>query len=121
MATAEQIQNCKKIMHEEIGQDDVFDELFDLVMSKSPTADVLKDPEIVAFLQTKNLPPIDIDVNIKPLQSIKSFKEAFRYGLKLSDFELEKARIKKHLIASFRAVNRKLDDFLTSNGVSIEP
>ena len=107
---------------EQIGQDDVFDELFNLVMSKISSADELwKDPEIVAFLQAKNLPPIDIDVNIKPLQSIKSFKEAFRYGLKLSDFELEKARIKKHLIASFRAVNRKLEDFLTSNGVSIEP
>ena len=77
MATAEQI------MH-----DDFFDEFFDLVMSKNPTADVLKDPEIVAFLQTKNLPPID--VNIK-----KSFEEAFRYGLKFSYFDLEKARFKK--------------------------
>ena len=91
MATAEQIQNCKKIMHEEIGQDDVFDELFDLVISKKPTADVWKDPEIVAFLQAKNLPPIDIDVNIKP----QSFEEAFRYGLKFSYFDLEKARFKK--------------------------
>ena len=109
-------------MHEEIGQDDVFDELFDLVMSKKLTADVWKDSEIVAFLQAKNLPiDIDIDVgNITIPQNIKSFEEGFRYGLKLSDFELEKERIKKHLIASFRAVNRKLEDFLTSNGVSIE-
>ena len=110
-------------MHEEIGQDDVFDELFDLVMSKKLTADVWKDPEIVAFLQAKNLPiDIDIDVgNITIPQNIKSFEEGFRCGLKLSDFELKKERIKKHLLASFRAVNRKLDDFLTSNGVSIEP
>ena len=117
MATAEQIQNCKKIMHEEIGQNYVFYELFDLVMSKNPTADVWKDPEIVAFLQTKNLPPIDIDVNIKP----PSFEEAFRYGLKRSYFELEKARLKRHLLASFEAMNRTFEDFLTSNGVSIEP
>ena len=113
MATAEQIQNCKKIMNEEIGQDYVFYELFELVMSKNPTADVWKDPEIVAFLQAKNL-PIDIDVGKIPIRkNIKSFEEGFRYGLKLSDFELEKERIKKHLIASFRAVNRKLEDFLT--------
>ena len=104
MATAEQI------MH-----DDVLDEFFDLVMSKNPTADVWKDPEIVAFLQTKNLPPIDIDVNIK-----KSFEEAFRYGLKRFYFEWEKARLKKHLLASFKAINRTFGDFLTSNGVSIE-
>ena len=104
-------------MHEEIGQDDFFDELFDLVLSKKLMADVWKDPEIVAFLQAKNV-QIDIDVNIKPP---KSFKEDFRYGLKRSYFELKKERLKKHLIASFRAVNRKLEDFLTSNGVSIEP
>ena len=110
-------------MQEEIGQDYFFGELFDLVMSKNPTADIWKDPEIVAFLQAKNLPiDIDIDVgNITIPQDIKSFEEGFRYGLKLSDFELKKARLKKHLIASFRAVNRKLEDFLTSNGVSIEP
>ena len=59
-ATAEQIQNCKKIMHEEIGQDDFFDELFDLVMSKKITEDIWRDPEIVAFLQARNL-PTDID------------------------------------------------------------
>ena len=70
MATAEQIQNCKKIMHEEIGQDYVFVELFDLVMSKNPTADVWKDPEIVAFLQAKNLPN-NIDFNNIPLKSLK--------------------------------------------------
>ena len=111
MATAEQIK------YEKI-DDDVFNELFDLIMSKKkPTADVCKDPEIVAFLQAKNV-QIDIDVNIKPP---KSFKEDFRYGLKRSYFELKKERLKKHLIASFRAVNRKLEDFLTSNGVSIEP
>ena len=55
MATAEQI------MH---------DEFFDLVMSKNLTADVLKDPEIVAFLQAKNL-PTDIDVNNTPLKYLK--------------------------------------------------
>ena len=87
MATAEQI------MH---------DEFFDLVMSKNLTADVLKDPEIVAFLQTKNLTPIDIK---------KSFEEAFRYGLKRFYFELEKARLKKHLLASFKAINRTFGDF----------
>ena len=69
-------------MHEEIGQDDVFDELFDLVMSKMPSADVWKDPEIVAFLQAKNLPSdIDIDVGNIPIpKNIKSFEEGFRYG-----------------------------------------
>ena len=80
---------------EQIGQDYVFGELFDLVMSKNLTADVWKDPEIVAFLQTKNLPQIDIS------QIIKSFEEAFRYGLKRFYFELEKEMLKKHLLASF--------------------
>ena len=117
MATAEQIQNCKKIMHEEIGQDDFFDELFDLVISKKLTADVWKDPEIVAFLQAKNL-PIDIDVGKIPIpKNIKSFEEGFRYGLKL---ELEKARIKKHLLDSLKAMKRTFEYFLNSNGVSIE-
>ena len=103
---------------EQIGQDDVFDELFNLVMSKISSADELwKDPEIVAFLQSKNVP---IDVNIKP-QSIKSFEEAFRNGLKSSYFELEKARLKKHLLASLKAMRHKMEDFLTYNGVSIEP
>ena len=100
MATAEQIQNCKKIMQEEIGQDYVFYELFELVMSKNPTADIWKDPEIVAFLQAKNLPPIGIDVNIKPT----SFEVAFRYGLN----ELEKARFKKHLKDSLKEMKLSL-------------
>ena len=84
-------------MQEEIGQDYFFGELFDLVMSKNPTADIWKDPEIVAFLQTKNLPTIDIDVN-------KSFEEAFRYGLN----ELEKARFKKHLKDYFKELKLSL-------------
>ena len=86
MATAEQIQNCKKIMHEEIGQDVVFDKIFDLVMSKKTSAENL-------------------------------FEEGFRHGLKL---ELEKATLKKHLLDSLKAMNRTFEDFLTSNGVSIE-
>ena len=86
MATAEQVQNCKNIMHEEIGQDVVFDKIFDLVMSKKTSAE-------------------------------NSFEEGFRYGLKL---ELEKARIKKHLLDSLKAMKRTFEDFLTSNGVSIE-
>ena len=64
MATAEQIK------YEKI-DDDVFNELFDLIMSKKkPTADVCKDPEIVAFLQAKNLPN-NIDFNNIPLKSLK--------------------------------------------------
>ena len=90
---------------EQIGQDDVFDELFDLVISKKLAADVWKDPEIVAFLQAKNL-PIDIDVDIKPLLCIKSFEEAFRDGLKL---ELKKARIQKNLLAAFSAIKHLTD------------
>ena len=86
MATAEQIQNCKKIMHEKIGQDVVFDKTFDLVMSKKTSAE-------------------------------NSFEEGFRYGLKL---ELEKARLNKHLLDSLKAMKRTFEDFLTSNGVSIE-
>ena len=107
MATAEQIQNCKKITHEEIGQDDVFDELFDLVMSKKLTADVWKDPEIVAFLQAKNLPiDIDIDVgNITIPQDIKSFEEGFRYGLKRGFFVQEMERYERQIRATRHALN----------------
>ena len=34
MATAVQIENCRKILHDEIGQYDEFDELFELLMIK---------------------------------------------------------------------------------------
>ena len=86
--------------------DDVLDEFFDLVMSKKPSADVWKDPEIVDFLQAKNLPPIDIDVgNITIPQDIKSFEEGFRYGLKRGFFVQEMERYERQIRATRHALN----------------
>ena len=83
MATAVQIQNCKKIFHEEVGQNDIFDKLIELSLSKiksyKSADELFKDPEIVAFCKSKNLPSPDIDVETLP-PSITSFEEAFRYG-----------------------------------------
>ena len=80
MATAVQIQNCKKILHEEMGQDDVFDELLELTLSKinlyKSAEELFKDPEIVAFASQKNIP---IDVDISPVPTLEeSFREEIR-------------------------------------------
>ena len=86
--TAEQIQNCKKIMHEEIGQNDFCDRLFDLVTSKDLADDVWNDPEIVAFLQTKNINPNDINVGftLRPIKKM-SPEEAFRFCFRLDEMD----------------------------------
>ena len=76
MATAVQIQNCKKILYEEIGQDDVFDEFFELIMKKIKPFELWKDPEIVAFARQKNIP---IDDLLSP-----TLEEAFRSGIRYS-------------------------------------
>ena len=80
MATAVQIQNCKKNFHEEIGQDDVFNEFLELTLSKinlyKSAEELFKDPEIVAFASLKNIP---IDVDISPVPTLE---ESFREGIR---------------------------------------
>ena len=78
--------DCKKILHEEIGQDAVFDRILDFVLSKKT-------------------------------QEENSFEDGFRYGLKLF---VQKKMFEKFLLDSLKAMNRTFEDFLTSNGVSIE-
>ena len=110
MATAVQIQNCKTIMHEEaLYQFDEIDELIELVMSKITTYmsvdELFKDPEIVAFCQSKNL-STDFVVNVNIPPGITSFEEAFRYGFRRSlPFEIRSkkafldALIQKRIVA----------------------
>ena len=83
----EQMQNRKKIIDEEIGQDIFLDELFDLIKCKDLNVDIWKDPEIVAFLQANNLPPIDLDFDFSLLPKNMPFEWYLRLGLKLGKME----------------------------------
>ena len=91
MATAEQVQNCKKILHDEIGQidgvDELFDELLEVMNKIRPfmSFDGLSlNPEFVAFLQSKNQPTELLGylaLHLDP--GLSTFEDAFKEGLRL--------------------------------------
>ena len=107
MATAVQIQNCKKIFHEELGQDDVFDELLELSLSKitsyKSAKELFKDPEIVAFCQSKNIPN-NVDTTPGPTleesfrDEIRRVKRAERMS-KLVSLSLPRAKMMSKLVS----------------------
>ena len=108
MATAVQIQNCKTIMHEEaLYQFDEIDELIELVMSKITTYmsvdELFKDPEIVAFCQSKNIPN-NVDTTPGPTleesfrDEIRRVKRAERMS-KLVSLSLPRAKMMSKLVS----------------------
>ena len=56
MATEIEIQNCRKFLHDEIGQNDEFLEVMKKIQPTGSVDELSKNPEIVAFFQSKNFP-----------------------------------------------------------------
>ena len=85
------IQNCKKILHDEIGQNDeldkVFEEFLEVLNKIQPAGSVDElsmNPQIVAFFQSKNV-PIElleyVALNLDP--GLSTVEEGFKEGLRL--------------------------------------
>ena len=97
MATESEIQKCKKIFFDEVGQNDelenTFDELLEIVKKIKPTCnsfseaidEITMSPEIVAFFKAKNIPHEFLGyfkkeaLNFDPAPL--TFEEGFKMGL----------------------------------------
>ena len=100
MATEIEIQNCKKILHDEIGQNDesdkVFDEFFEVLKKNQTTGSVDElSKEIVTFFNSKNFPTELLEyivLNLDP--GLSTLEEGFKEGLRLGrEFEMKNAFI----------------------------
>ena len=99
MPTESEIQKCKKILFDEVGQNDewenAFDELWEILKKIKPTCNSLSEaideftmsPEIVAFIKAKNIPQELLGyfkkeaVNFDPAP--RTCEESFKMGLRL--------------------------------------
>ena len=106
MPTESEIQKCKKILFDEVGQNDelvnAFDEILEILKKIKPTCNSLSEaideitmsPEIVAFIKAKNIPQEILGyfkkeaLNFGPAP--RTFEEGFKMGLRLGqEFSLE--------------------------------
>ena len=92
MATEIEIQNFKKILHDEFGQNDEldkeFDEYLEVLNKIQPTGSVdelTKNPEIVSFFNSKSFPTELLEYVVLHLDpGLSTCEEAFKEGLRLS-------------------------------------
>ena len=92
MATKSEIQKCKKILFDEVGQNDEleksFDEFFEIMKKIKPTESIdelTMSPEIVAFCKAKNIPHEILEyfaLNFDPAVP-RTCEECFKEGLSL--------------------------------------
>ena len=120
MATEIEIQNCKKILYDELEK--VFDEFLEVLTKIQPVGSVDElsmNPEIVAFFQSKNF-SIEllesVALHLKP--GLSKVEDAFKEGLLLGQ-EFSCSTEERKILQLKRIVSWSILDVL--NKITVDP